>query len=897
LETDMPLGLGPVFAYERLTSARRWQTYALRSLIVTALLFAMITIALSYRSFANQTPAQRYAELGESYLYALVGVELALVMLAAPAATASAICLDRARGTLAHVMATDLTDPEIVLGKLAARLLPVFGLVAGTWPVMAISTLLGGIDPVALVLAMAIIVIVAVLGCALALALSVWARKPHEVILTCYTFWLAILMAWPIWFVLSSGRIAIVPGQWLLVINPFYLAFAPYAAPGRVGFWEYACVFAASLTSSAGLIWLAVRRLRPVARRMAGEAVRDSALGPVARLRRWLPGPTLEGNPVFWREWHRTRRSAWMTWLVVLLGGSTGLACIIGAVSVWRNGVIAFNAGGPAQLAGIMGYMLQVVLGLLMLSAVAPLSLSEERQRGSLDVLSAAPVSAWTIVLAKWWATFRIVPLLALGPGVMCFALATARRAALPPPWAVQQPIAIGFRIGGAVLIMATVIAHGAALVSIGLVLATWIKRQSRAIAATICAATLMDVAVPLLMNVCFPGQLGLRLSYLSPISVMSAMADELPMRLDRLPGILWWIGFWDVAVAGLAASLLWLAGRTFDEASGRMREQADKAPARADALVALGMMSGVASLYVAVTVWTVGVYPHRLQYSDEGLATLVIPLLVGFSLLMLSAIAPLPASAEQCERPAPHATSTPNSPRTSILKSWWSTFRPVPFLALGPGLVALALATAPEAPSLPSFLGAPPPPVAVRAGPVVRVLPTQRLPTQDVPLGDRLAAAAGLVTTILAHGAAIASAGLMLGAWFKRKGLAVAASAGTLIAAALISPVLLHFLVIGPIFGDRFFPPMATASSPIGVAGYCTLLLLSREPLRVGYVPLTLFCNVIVAVLAVGLLQLMSRKLVREMPSLRWIDLGPSSPIGSPQYASARPSPSQGAS
>ena len=90
---------------------------------------------------------RQYAALGESYFYAIIGVELTLVMLAAPAATAGAICVDRARGTLTHMLATDLSDPEIVLGKLAARLLPVLGLVACSWPVLAICSLLGGIDP------------------------------------------------------------------------------------------------------------------------------------------------------------------------------------------------------------------------------------------------------------------------------------------------------------------------------------------------------------------------------------------------------------------------------------------------------------------------------------------------------------------------------------------------------------------------------------------------------------------------------------------------------------------------------------------------------------------------------------------------------------------------------
>ena len=137
----------------------------------------------------------------------MIGVELALVMLAAPAATAGAICLDRARGTLAHMLMTDLSDPEIVLGKLAARLLPVLGLVACTWPVMAISSLLGGIDPIALTLAFAIIVAVAVLGCTMALALSVWARKSHEVILATYTVFILGLLALADLVRLVDGRV------------------------------------------------------------------------------------------------------------------------------------------------------------------------------------------------------------------------------------------------------------------------------------------------------------------------------------------------------------------------------------------------------------------------------------------------------------------------------------------------------------------------------------------------------------------------------------------------------------------------------------------------------------------------------------------------------------------
>ncbi len=155
-------------------------------------------------------------------------------MLAAPAATAGAICLDRARGTLDHMLMTDLSDTEIVLGKLGARLMPVLGLIACSWPVMSIATLFGGIDPFALTMAFAIIVSLALLGCTLALTVSVWARKPYEVVLMVYTAWGLILLAYPTWLgIARSGKIPR-PPAWLLWVNPFYLAYSPYISPNSI---------------------------------------------------------------------------------------------------------------------------------------------------------------------------------------------------------------------------------------------------------------------------------------------------------------------------------------------------------------------------------------------------------------------------------------------------------------------------------------------------------------------------------------------------------------------------------------------------------------------------------------------------------------------------------------
>src|SRR5207247_1271294 len=90
----------------------------------------------------NAFSLRRLAQVGEVFFYTIAGTQLALVLLAAPAYTAGAVCLDKARGTLAHMLVTDLSSSEIVLGKLGSRLLPVLGLVIATLPILALATLL-----------------------------------------------------------------------------------------------------------------------------------------------------------------------------------------------------------------------------------------------------------------------------------------------------------------------------------------------------------------------------------------------------------------------------------------------------------------------------------------------------------------------------------------------------------------------------------------------------------------------------------------------------------------------------------------------------------------------------------------------------------------------------------
>ncbi len=792
----MRWGPGPVFIYECLANSRRWQTYALRAAGVAGLLCAMATIASS-RTVPTANSWRTYAELGQRYFIALIGVELAIVLLAAPAATAGAICLDRARGTLAHMLMTDLSDSEIVLGKLAARLLPVLGLVACTWPVMAISSLLGGIDPIALSFAFAIIVAVAVLGCSIALLLSVWAKKSHEVILATYTVFILCMLFWPIWYMLAmAGWVGPAPA-WGLLANPFYVAFAPYSFPGELGFWDYLIFFAATFGASMVLTIVAVRRTRPVACRGSAEQSQEARIRWIGRLMRWLPGPSLDGNPVLWREWHRSRPSRWMTAIVVLLMGTTFALCIVGGVGCWKNGVaIGPRAASQAvwPIVGMFSYMLHIILGLLMLAAIAPTSMAEERQRGSLDLLAATALSTRDIVIGKWLGTFRLVWPMTIGPGLLALAMATARSSTfafgpgMHPDY--YRRITLGARCYGVVLVVATILAHGALITSVGLALAVWVKRQSRAIAISVGWFILVTAVWPIAVGMIGAGRprSSETLIALSPVITCEQVAELLQFRTVAFARGIFWSGtFWAVEAFVLAMGLLWLTVRTFDGCFGRIPDQPRRVSSRTVEIVLLAALIGVGCLVGAVDCWIEGVDPEFNQPHVSG--SLALSLLIAIGLLLVAAAAAQSGRLTEIQLAGP---ATNIAIRRCVLGRWWSVFCLVLLLAIGPVILALALATAPRAPRYePQFTK-----IAPRGSVTTYVLARTDLPyAGEVRLGQRLMLTVVLLATILAHGGAAVSVGLALATvrkWSRRLVTSVVVIA---VLVALVVPVCVYRL------------------------------------------------------------------------------------------------------
>ncbi len=206
----------------------------------------------------------------------------------------------------------------------------------------------------------------------------------------------------------------------------------------------------------------------------------------------------------------------------------------------------------------------QCAVGLILLSLVTPAALAEERARGSLEILLSTPLSTRSLVLGKWLARYRVVPWLALLPGVLAVVQA------IPTGRWIGVPLAIG-----------TVLAHGAAVTSLGIALATWVPRLDRAVTLSAAASVFVTVAWVPLMTLIFLGHrdLSMGMAAASPLFglgvLTAAIADASPTDWPlRVGWALSWVLFFGMAALGLLLATL----ATFDRSLGRISPRGDSA-------------------------------------------------------------------------------------------------------------------------------------------------------------------------------------------------------------------------------------------------------------------------------------------------------------------------------
>jgi ABC-type transport system involved in multi-copper enzyme maturation permease subunit len=435
-------------------------------------------------------------------------------------------------------------------------------LVTCALPALALSTLLGGVDPLALAGAFLITVGLAVLGCTLALTFSVWAAKPYEALMATYCAYGIWLVALPTWDFLGwHWRIPKSP-DWAIPFSPLYLAFAPYVKPGKVGVLSYAGFFTAMLAISAVLVAIAIKRMRAViagrARRPA-EANATNVAPPgqskTSSGRRWLRTDrdlSLGDCPVLWYETRRRIESPWIQSMIRLYFGFALVFSMLALFDIVQthstSSFAVFTGWLPAY---IVAFQVTISLPVLLLAAVT--AVVEERMQGTLDVLLATPLSTRRILLTKWWCAFRALPLFLVLPAIVTIAWAWPNGL-----WPVAGWLGL------------YVFTAAAMWTSIGLAISIWIKGLGRAIALATAIYAIICLAWPVLMASMFPA-FGMRAATMSPFYgcfyLLAGMYVQTSFEDLFIWTLCWVAGQSAVALGLLIAELL-----SFDRCSGRVR-------------------------------------------------------------------------------------------------------------------------------------------------------------------------------------------------------------------------------------------------------------------------------------------------------------------------------------
>jgi ABC-type transport system involved in multi-copper enzyme maturation permease subunit len=183
----MVFGLGPVLRYELITTARRGRYYLARAVYGSVLLFLLWgqfeTWELNHPMGGSVEELHRFAE---STFIVFAMAQLATLLCLLPALVAGVIADEHQRKTLHYLLASRLSSPEIVLGKLGARLLHVGTFVALGLPVVGLLGLYGGLDPEKVFTIYLGTFTTALFLAGLSIFISVLARRPRDAILAAY---------------------------------------------------------------------------------------------------------------------------------------------------------------------------------------------------------------------------------------------------------------------------------------------------------------------------------------------------------------------------------------------------------------------------------------------------------------------------------------------------------------------------------------------------------------------------------------------------------------------------------------------------------------------------------------------------------------------------------------
>jgi ABC-type transport system involved in multi-copper enzyme maturation permease subunit len=453
---------GPLFGWELVRLARRGHAARARGILTAVILLSLLLFTAAW--FARQglgavlfgtataPSAHDTARFGEAFATTFLIAQLFAMILITPAYAAGGIAEEKDRKTFDFLLATSLSNREIVLGKFFARVTFLLAVMAAGLPILCLTLLYGGVDIGLLLASYALTAgTVAVVGAA-SLSAALSADGYRSAMFRAYG--LTVLFA-----VVGFGCFYVSPLFVFVSLQSLRSDPVPFLAVA-IG---YPLV---ELAIAGVLVGLAVRNLRTVAR--PGRADRPPRRRPVAKpvsttadaellstdppkplpvarpVRRRVdpesddefvpvtkPLPPLgEGDPFAWKETHsslhgRTEDEDSLVGLKIsmMIMGGIGLA-VLATVGVAT--ALAGKGGDTLVAVATIGLILQVIV----VGSDACGRIALERSRGTLETLLMLPGERYLILLAKigvtikksrWWS---LIPAAGLATGFFASELA-----------------------------------------------------------------------------------------------------------------------------------------------------------------------------------------------------------------------------------------------------------------------------------------------------------------------------------------------------------------------------------------------------------------------------------------------------------------------------------------
>jgi ABC-type Na+ efflux pump permease subunit len=427
---------GPVLFYEMVRTARRGRYVWLRFAYAILILLAVWAVYQRYsprlidipyyikdRNLLQPYLAAEMARFAEAFFSAFMCVQLFAVVLLTPAYTAGAVAEEKDRKTLEFLLATDLNGRQIVLSKLAACLGNLMLLIMTGLPILALTQLLGGVDPGLLVAGFLATGLTMLSLAAVSILNSVYASKARDAIVMSYLTVLGYLM-------LSIFSAALIPSPtatarlvspwrdaWDSLMhavtcgNPIVAIFQLQADYGKGTplaqllpplVRDYA-IFHGWVTFIC-IAW-AVARVR----KAALNSPHRSARARVERMRHWLR-PKLGRQPMIWKEVFAEPGLAFnwfgrvIVGLIILVSFAPAL-WIIGRYSLQYASHGGFYVEALKQDINVWVRLVGTTVATLTLLGVAvraASSISGERDRQTLDSLLTTHMELRAILWAKW---------------------------------------------------------------------------------------------------------------------------------------------------------------------------------------------------------------------------------------------------------------------------------------------------------------------------------------------------------------------------------------------------------------------------------------------------------------------------------------------------------------